>query len=170
VFAFSRNDTIKNLLNEWMSALSHSSTESEIKAIDLLMMELLHMLDLSRFISGEPVLPIKIFCDNKSASQLFQTLRTNHKVKHINMRIHAIRELIETGIFAIHFVPTKYNVADILTKALPVAQFTALRDILMLGHGGVEPEWARSKDQTHQAQSCWKYPETQHTALTAYSF
>jgi hypothetical protein len=96
----------------------------------MLMMELLHMLDFARFISGEQVLPIKIYCDNKSGAELFKTLRTNHKVKHINMRTHVIRELIEAGIFDIHFEPTKYNVTS--TKALTVLQFTALRNILMM--------------------------------------
>jgi hypothetical protein len=169
IFAYSRNDTIRNLLNEFMSSLSHSSTESEIKAIDILMMELIHILDLTRFIAGPQELPIKIYCDNKSAGLLFDTLKTNHKVKHINVRIQSIRELIIAGIFAIHFVPTKYNVADILTKALPVGPFELLRGILMLGHGGAEPEWARPQHSLNLAQTTWTYPETQHMALNAHS-
>jgi hypothetical protein len=40
VFSFSRNDTIRNVLNELLSALSHSSTESEVKALDVLIMEI----------------------------------------------------------------------------------------------------------------------------------
>jgi hypothetical protein len=40
IFSFSRNDTIRNVPNKFMSALSHSSTEAEIKALDLLMLEL----------------------------------------------------------------------------------------------------------------------------------
>jgi hypothetical protein len=32
-------------------------------------------------------------------------------VKHINMRIQFIRELIQDGLIAIYFVPTKHNVA-----------------------------------------------------------
>eukprot|EP01034_Spumella_vulgaris_P047527 gene47527-biopygen36851 len=88
---------------------------------------------------GDLELPVKIYCDDKSAKMLFETLKTNHRVKHINVRIQSIRELITQGIFAIHFVPTAHNVADILTKALPVTQFKFLRNILMLGHGGQEP-------------------------------
>jgi hypothetical protein len=86
---------------------------------------------------------------------MFDTLKTNHKLKHVNMRIQAIRELIIAGTFAIHFVPTAYNVADLLTKALPRTQFEFLRHILMLGHGGQWPLW-----DTHEA----------HLALTACSF
>ena len=141
VFSFSRNDTIRNILNKFMSALSHSSTESEIKALDVLIMELLHLLDITRFIAGEQELPIRLFCDNRSAALIFDTLKSNHRVKHLNMRIQAIREHIESGLIAIHFVPTNYNVADLLTKPLPVDKFIALRKILLTGHGGVAPGW-----------------------------
>jgi hypothetical protein len=136
--------------------ISHSSTEAEIKGIDMLMHEILHILDLARFVAGAQELPVKIYTDNKSAQELFKTLRTNHKVKHINMRIQAIRELINSGTFAIYFVPTAHNVADILTKPLAEDQFVKLRDILMLGHGGQVPKWASGY-------------ETQHTALTAFT-
>jgi hypothetical protein len=142
VFSFSRNDTIRNVLNELLSALSHSSTESEIKALDVLIMEILHILDVTRFAAGDQSLPVKVYCDNKSAGQLFATLKTNNKLKHLNMRIQFIREMIIEGVIAIYFVPTRHNVADMLTKALPRAQFEYLRNILMLGHGGTEPNWS----------------------------
>ena len=155
IFSFSRNDTIINIIGDLMSSLSHSSTESEIKAIDILITELLHILDIARFVAGPMELPIKIYCDNKSAAFIFDTLKTNHRLKHINMRIQAIREQIVMGIFAIYFVPTEHNVADILTKALPRAQFEKLRDILMHGHQGRDPLWPT---------------ETAHLALTSDSF
>ena len=150
VLSFSRNDSI-------MSSLSHSSTEAEIKAVDELMREMIHLLDVSRFCAGTQELPMKLYCDNQSAAALFETLKCSNKVKHINMRINFIRESILEGLFSIHFVPTHYNVADVLTKALHVAQFTHLWSILMLGHGGKEPAWtsdpaaATFKDQLHLA-------------------
>ena len=119
IFSFSRNDTIRNTTGEFMSSISHSSTESEIKAIDILILELLHILDITRFISGEQELPVKIYCDNVSARLQFDTLKTTLRVKHINMRIQAIREQISQGVFDIYFVLTEHNVADLLTKALP---------------------------------------------------
>ena len=93
---------------------------------------------------------------------MFATLKSNNRVKHLNMRIQFIRELIQEGIIAVHFVPTKHNVADMLTKALPRSQFEHLRTILMLGHGGKEPgvpTW-----EVEPAE------EELHFALTALSF
>jgi hypothetical protein len=73
------------------------------------------------------------------------------------MRIQFIRELIQDGTIAIHFVPTDFNVSDMLTKALPKRQFEALRRILMKGHRGQEPSLT------------WWVDETAHFALTAHS-
>ncbi len=94
---------------------------------------------------------------------MFATLKSNNRVKHLNMRIQLIRELIQEGIIAVHFVPTKHNVADMLTKALPRSQFEHLRTILILGHGGKEP-----------GVPTWEIEpaaeEELHFALTALSF
>jgi hypothetical protein len=94
---------------------------------------------------------------------MFATLKSNNRVKHLNMRIQFVRELIQEGIIAVHFVPTKHNVADTLTKALPRRQFEYLRTILMLGHGGQEPgvsNWEAKE----------RGEEEMHSALTAQSF
>ncbi len=52
VLSFSRNNSI-------VSSLSHSSTEAEIKAVDKLMREIIHLLDVSCFCSGIQKLPMK---------------------------------------------------------------------------------------------------------------
>jgi hypothetical protein len=47
--------------------------------------------------------------------------------------------MIKCRFIELHFVPTAYNVADVLTKPLDVATFIRLRDIMMNGHGGKAP-------------------------------
>ena len=61
-------------------------------------------------------------------------------MKHINMRINFIREQINAGFIELHFVPTKFNVADILTKPLSYDMYIFLRNYLLNGFGGVHPE------------------------------
>ena len=58
-----------------------------------------------------------------------------------------------SNVIALYFVPTNYNVADVLTKPLVVDQFEYLCNILMRGHGGIEPTFS----------------EEVHVALTAIS-
>lgn len=133
VKSFSKNDTTP-------SSLSHSSTEAEIKAIDEWIREVIHIIDIVSYLCADTVKkPVKLFVDNKSAIELCETLKQNHKVKHINLRIHYIREVIEAGLVELHFCPSEFNVADMLTKALAGPHFEALRDILFNGHKGIMP-------------------------------
>jgi hypothetical protein len=55
------------------------------------------------------------------------------------MIINFIRDKINDHFIELHFVPSEYNVADILTKPLAKDSFTRHRDILMNGHKGVKP-------------------------------
>ena len=129
-FSYSRSDTI-----------SHSSTEAEIKAIDELCMEIMYWIPILEFTGVKVTNPIKIFVDNKSAIELCRVLKTTHQVKHINMRIHYINDLINMKIIELIFVPTDYNVADILTKGLPHEAHMRHSDILLNGHGGILMKW-----------------------------
>src|SRR5688500_4131018 len=113
---------------------------------------MLHIVDILRFMCGSYEYPIVIYADTLSGKELLESLKTNHKVKHINVRISFLREMILEGLIQIHFVPGRYNVADILTKPLANDQFEYLRDILMHGHKGVEPNF--------------NIHETVHVALT----
>ena len=122
------------------SSVSHSSTEAEIKAIDEWCRELLHILDIVSFLIGRRYdQPVKLFVDNQSAIHLCSTLKQNHKVKHINVRITFIRELVAAGVIQLFHVGTEDNVADLLTKPLDEYTFVKHRTVLLVGHGGVLP-------------------------------
>ena len=132
---FSRNSTTAG------TTLSHSSTEAEIKALDEVIREIMHILDMIEFISGKYSEPVIIYVDNKSAITLMETFKVSNNIKHINLRINFIREMINSKVIELHFVPTEFNVADLLTKPLDVATYLKLRDILMNGHGGKAPSF-----------------------------
>jgi hypothetical protein len=116
--------------------VSHSSMEIEIKSLDLLIRVLLFILDMMEFIGEEPTEPTTIYCDNKSAIELCKTLKQHHKVKHINMRINFIREMINKRRIQLVFVPTEYNVADMLTKPLGPELFNSHQRKLLHGFNG----------------------------------
>ncbi|GJX39535.1 hypothetical protein Tco_0252838 [Tanacetum coccineum] len=48
------------------------------------------------------------------------------QTKHIDIRYHFIKEHVEKGIVEIYFVGTKYQLADLFTKALPKERFEYL--------------------------------------------
>ncbi|GJV60535.1 retrovirus-related pol polyprotein from transposon TNT 1-94 [Tanacetum coccineum] len=58
--------------------------------------------------------------------------------KHIDIRHHFIKEQVENRVVEVYFVETKYQLADIITKALPRERFELL--LLLLGMKKMSPE------------------------------
>nr|GEZ47576.1 retrovirus-related Pol polyprotein from transposon TNT 1-94 [Tanacetum cinerariifolium] len=61
---------------------------------------------------------IPMYCDNKSAIAICCNNVQHSRSKHIDIRYHFIKELVENGVIELYFVNTKYQLADLLTKAL----------------------------------------------------
>jgi hypothetical protein len=52
------------------------------------------------------------------------------KSKHIEMRYHYVRDMVQKNILSIQYVPTAEQTADILTKPLSLTKFVYFRDKL----------------------------------------
>jgi hypothetical protein len=115
------------------NTVSHSSTESELKAIDMCTRTIIYLRNLLKELEFEQHEPTIIYVDNKSSMLLLETLKSSHKTKHINMRINFMREQIINRTIKLKFVPTEDQVADILTKALPKPTFEKFKNILLNG-------------------------------------
>ena len=64
-----------------------------------------------------------LYCDNMSAIHMSKNPVFHSRTKHIDIRHHYIRELVEKNIISLEHVDTLENRADILTKPLDVARF-----------------------------------------------
>ncbi|GKC85502.1 retrovirus-related pol polyprotein from transposon TNT 1-94 [Tanacetum coccineum] len=62
---------------------------------------------------------IPLYCDNKSSIALCCNNVQYSRSKHIDIRHHFIREQVENRVVELYLVETNYQLADILTKALP---------------------------------------------------
>lgn len=60
---------------------------------------------------------VTIKCDNKK-NQVF-----HERSKHIDVRLHFVRDVVEKCIIVVSKVHTEDNVADVFTKALPSSKF-----------------------------------------------
>nr|GFB20646.1 retrovirus-related Pol polyprotein from transposon TNT 1-94 [Tanacetum cinerariifolium] len=69
---------------------------------------------------------IPMYCDSKAAIAISCNPVQHSRTKHINVRYHFIKEKVEKGIVELFFVRTKYQLADMFTKALPVERFQYL--------------------------------------------
>ncbi len=56
--------------------------------------------------------------DNRGAIALTKNTKDHGKVKHIDIRHHYIRELVESGAVVVEQVPSADNTADLFTKPL----------------------------------------------------
>nr|GEV52711.1 copia protein [Tanacetum cinerariifolium] len=61
---------------------------------------------------------IPMYSDNKSAIALCCNNVQHSRSKHINIRYHFIKDHVENGVIKLYFVNTKYQLADLFTKAL----------------------------------------------------
>nr|GEY35345.1 retrotransposon protein, putative, unclassified [Tanacetum cinerariifolium] len=69
---------------------------------------------------------IPLYCDSQSAIAISCNTIQLSRTKHIHTRYHFIKEQVENGIIELYFVRTKYQLADMFTKALPEDRFKYL--------------------------------------------
>ena len=94
--------------------------------------ELLFLRQVWRFMLPSKVMPcFPIFEDNQGAVQLAQNPITNSDSKHIDVRHHFLRELVRQRDIKVVQVPSEFQHADILTKALAFDLFASHRKFLM---------------------------------------
>ncbi|XP_057451761.1 secreted RxLR effector protein 161-like [Lotus japonicus] len=69
----------------------------------------------------------KIFCDNSSAIKLSKNPVLHGRSKHIDVRYHFLRDLVQDGKIELEHCSTDEQVSDIMTKPLKVDSFVRLR-------------------------------------------
>ncbi|CAM9000587.1 unnamed protein product [Rhodiola kirilowii] len=73
-----------------------------------------------------------MYCDNMSAISISKNPVQHSRTKHIDIRHHFIRELVEQKVVSLQHVTTDKQLAVIFTKPLDDAQFETLRSSLGL--------------------------------------
>ncbi|GKV10569.1 hypothetical protein SLEP1_g21913 [Rubroshorea leprosula] len=117
------------------STVSHSSAEAEYCALANAVAKAtwVHQLlsELSLFLSS----PTTVYCDNISALHMSSNPVQHHRTNHIEIDLHFVWEKVASQLVQLHHVPTCHQWADILTKALPIQQFSSLRtNLSILSH------------------------------------
>ena len=73
---------------------------------------------------------LTVFCDNTSAINISKNLVQHSRTKHIDIRHHFIRDLVERKTMSLEYIDTEKQLADIFTKALDSKRFESLRKAL----------------------------------------
>jgi hypothetical protein len=102
--------------------VSLSTTESEYVAATHGMKEAIWLRSLLSEVFEPIKPPTTLFSDNQAAIALARDHQYHSRTKHIDVRYHFIRWVIEQGSLRLIYCPTDDMVADTLTKALPSAK------------------------------------------------
>ena len=113
-------------------SIALSSTEAEYYAMTHAFKEALWMRVFLGLLSFPIPRPFPILSDNQAACALSHSPAISARSKHIDIRHHFIRSLVQDGSFSTTWVPTEDMPADIFTKSLPFAIFSRHRDVLGL--------------------------------------
>ena len=71
-----------------------------------------------------------VHCDNFSAIDISKNPVQHSKTKHIRIRYHFIKDLVERKVVALEYIPIKRQNADIFTKPLDRSRFESLRQVI----------------------------------------
>ncbi|GJT69684.1 retrovirus-related pol polyprotein from transposon TNT 1-94 [Tanacetum coccineum] len=120
----------------WKATLQHvvalSTTEAEYMALTEAVKESIWLKGLLIEL-GVNLRSVIVNCDNQSAIHLSRNAMFHERTKHINVRYHFIREIVESKEIEVAKIGTKDNAADAFTKVVPGPKFKYCMKILGVG-------------------------------------
>jgi hypothetical protein len=101
------------------ATIALSTVEAEYVVMSRCAQQMVWMQSWLREVEIEVSLPGLIKGDNRGAIALTKNTKDHGKVKHIDIRHHYIRELLQSGTILFEQVSSADNLADLFTKPLP---------------------------------------------------
>ena len=71
-----------------------------------------------------------MLCDNMSAINISKNPVQHSRTKHIDIRYHFIKDLVEQKIITLEYIDTSKQLSDIFTKPLGLERFIEIRQAL----------------------------------------
>jgi hypothetical protein len=107
-----------------------STTEAEYIAAALCACQCVWLRRVLEKIEVEEKTATVIMCDNSSTIQLSKNPVFHGKSKHIDVKFHFLRDLVNDGVIKLIYCASENQIADIMTKPLKLEQFEKLREML----------------------------------------
>eukprot|EP00253_Pinus_taeda_P002398 PITA_02398 len=114
--------------NRKQKSIALSSAEAEYMAASTATCEAICLRKLLVSFFRKRMEATRVYCDNQSCIKLFENPVFHDQSKHIDIRCHFIKDYVQLGAVQLQYVPTRDQVADILTKAQGRAKFIQLRE------------------------------------------
>ena len=107
-----------------------SSTEAEYIALCRAAQETVWLRNLLSDIGFSQADPTVVREDNQGAIALAKNPKDHPRTKHVDVKYHYTRQVIERNIIRVEYIPTADMVADTLTKPLPKPGFEKFRTLM----------------------------------------
>ena len=116
-------------------AVARSSTEAEYRALANAASETVWLNSLLHELGFPLKVPPLLLCDNLGATHLSFNPVNHSRMKHIQIDLHFVRELVQNGTLHVRHVHTQDQLADLLTKPLSRQRTELLRTKIGLADG-----------------------------------
>jgi len=108
-------------------AVTHSSTEAEYRSLANAALETMWLLSLLSELGFPLKTPPSLLCDNLGATHLSFNPVHHSRMKHIQIDLHFVRDLVQQGSLHVKHVHTQNQLANLLTKLLSRQRIVFLR-------------------------------------------
>ncbi|XP_019157728.1 PREDICTED: uncharacterized protein LOC109154379 [Ipomoea nil] len=125
-------DSLISWKTKKQATISRSSSEAEYKALATTVCEIQRLLYLLADLKVNKNTTIPLFCDNKSAVAIGGNHVFHERTKHIEIDFHVVRQKVHEGVIKLMHIPSHKQIADGLTKALPITLFEVFHSKLGL--------------------------------------
>ena len=116
-YVFTLGSAAVSWISQLQKIVSISTTEAEYVAATEACKEMVWMQGFMEEL-GKKQADCKLYSDSQSAIHLAKNSAFHSRTKHIDIRYHFIRSLLEDGSIALEKIHTSENLADMLTKAV----------------------------------------------------
>ncbi|GJY28760.1 hypothetical protein Tco_0404527 [Tanacetum coccineum] len=129
---------VRGCVVSWKATLQHvvalSTTEAEYMTLTEAVKEAIWLRGLLEEL-GVKLNTVAVNCDNQGAILLSRNHVFHKRTKHINVRYHFIREVLEAKTVKVLKVGNEHNAADVLTKVVPGRKLQHCLELLSVGVG-----------------------------------
>lgn len=129
-YVFSLGSGVISWCSKKQDTVAQSSAEAEYLAAGLATQQSLWLRRILEDIGEKQEESLLLHCDNKSAIAMAKNPVFHSRTRHINIKHHFIRSVIEDGDVQLVFCNSQEQLADIFTKALPRGRFQQLREAM----------------------------------------
>nr|GFA01437.1 hypothetical protein [Tanacetum cinerariifolium] len=132
ILRYVRGDSYLSWSSKRQHTISRSNAEAEYRGVANVVAETAWLRNILRELHSPLSITTLVYCDNVSAVYLSANPVQRQRTKHIEIDIHFVCDMVQTGHIRVLHVPSRYQYADIFPKGLPTALFEDFRSRLSI--------------------------------------